>query len=277
MSAAMARSSDGRASSARVNLPSAQELAIQRNRESRRDPSIARRVASGRGGYAMTYDDAAEAAGLMDRSQVVTPLASLPASGSAFDEAAGFFGKADGSDGLWDEYYDSDQRGYDYRNLAGSVVTVNGQQYVRPGTAVTSGRAPKTKGTTDRSPAPITIPHTSTTNPERPRTVAAGYDPDREVLTVVFRDGTFYNYYTVSESDWVAFKNIQSKGQYIATFLDGKPRGTARMANASLAAREGVYRIARTGQWINDGQVSGQIDRSLPPRLNPTKSRSRKK
>jgi len=38
------------------------------------------------------------------------------------------------------------------------------------------------------APAPLTVLPTSTTNYQRPRTVAAGYDPKRETLTVVFRD-----------------------------------------------------------------------------------------
>ena len=40
------------------------------------------------------------------------------------------------------------------------------------------------------SPAALTDIPTSSTNVRRPRTVAAGYDEEREVLTVMFRDGT---------------------------------------------------------------------------------------
>jgi hypothetical protein len=261
-----------------VVLPSEQEMAIRRNYEARSNPNmVPRRVASGRGGYAMSADDALAAASLMDRSQFASPLAGLPVAASVgeFKEASGFFGtSADSSDALWDEYYDDDQSGYGYQNLAGSVR--RGTRV--PGTAVTSGRAPTLDPdkTTSRQPAPITIVPTSTTNPQRPRTVAAGYDEGRNVLTVVFRDGTFYNYYSVDPNEWAQFKASYSKGEYIMAVLDGKPRGTARMANASLAARAGLYRIARTGQWLRDGQVSGQIDRSLAPRVNPTRSRRRK-
>ena len=262
------KSSDSRARVDYVQLPSEQELAIRRNYESRANSSLVpRRVASGRGGYAMSADDAIAAASLMDRSQFSSPLAGLPVAASVgeFKEAAGFFGtSADSADGLWDEYYDEDQGGYNYRNLAGSVRS--GTRV--PGTAVTTGRG--------REPAPISIVPTSTTNPQRPRTVAAGYDDRRQVLTVVFRDGTFYNYYDVTDDEWTQFKASYSKGRYIMAVLDGKARGTARMANASLSAREGLYRIARTGQWVRDGQVSGQIDRSLAPRVNPTRSRRRK-
>lgn len=241
-------------------------MAIRRNYEARSNPLTPKRIVSGRGGYAMSADDAIEAAGLMDRSNFASPLTGLPIAASVgeFKEASDFFGDRDGSGGLWDEYYDDDQSGYGFENLAGRVR--NGTRV--PGTPVTKGRG--------RGPAPISIVPTSTTNPERPRTVAAGYDDRRSVLTVVFRDGTFYNYYDVNENEWAQFKAEHSKGRYIMAVLDNKPRGTARMANASLAAREGLYRIARTGQWINDGQVGGQIDRSMPPRLNPTKSRRRK-
>lgn len=262
------KASDARTRVTQATLPSEQELAIRRNYESRSNPNmVPRRVVSGRGGYAMSADDAVAAASLMDRSQFSSPLAGLPVAASVgeFKEASGFFGtSADSADGLWDEYYDDDQSGYGYRNLAGSVRS--GTRV--PGTAVTTGRG--------REPAPISIVPTSTTNPQRPRTVAAGYDDRRSVLTVVFRDGTFYNYYDVTDDEWTQFKASYSKGRYILAVLDGKPRGTARMANASLGAREGLYRIARTGQWVRDGQVSGQIDRSLPPRVNPTKSRRRK-
>jgi len=192
-----------------------------------------------------------------------------------FSDASSFFGSSDGSDGLWDEYYDEDQGGYGYQNLAGAFRS--GTRV--PGTAVTSGRGPGPDGrSVSRQPAPMSIVPTSTTNPKRPRTVAAGYDDHREVLTVVFRDGTFYNYYQVSPEEWDAFKAQYSKGANIASVLDGKPRGTARMANTAMAAREGLYRIARTGQWTRGGLHEGQFDRSAPaPRVNPTVSRRRKK
>jgi hypothetical protein len=262
------KSSDAQSRVSEARLPSEQELAIRRNYESRANPRLVpRRIASGRDGYAMSADDAVAAASLMDRSQFSSPLAGLPVAASVgeFKEATGFFGtSSDSSDALWDEYYDEDQAGYDYQNLATTRI-VNGKPY---GGAVTSGRG--------RQPAQISIVPTSTTNPQRPRTVAAGYDDKRSVLTVVFRDGTFYNYYDVDVNEWAQFKASYSKGRYILAVLDGKPRGTSRMANTSLAAREGLYRIARTGQWVRDGQVSGQIDRSLAPRVNPTKSRRRK-
>lgn len=279
----MARNSDARTRKTSVSLPSEQEMAIRRNHESRFDPNIARRSASGRGGYQMSADDAIAAASLMDRTRVISPFAGLPTAASvgefrgttdpyeqeklARQELAKIYKLTD-DDSFWGQDYDEDQSGYDYNNLAQPTLDPSTGR-VRGG-AVTKGRG--------RQPAPISVVPTSTTNPDRPRTVAAGYDESRRVLTVVFRDGTFYNYYDVEPEIWQQFKALPSKGQFIIPkVLDNYPRGTANMASASLAAREGLYRIARTGQWVNDGQVSAQYDRSLAPRLNPTKSRSRKK
>lgn len=97
-------------------------------------------------------------------------------------------------------------------------------------------------------PAPITVVPTSTSNAKRPRTVAAGYDPDRSVLTVVFRDGTWYNYYEVTDAEWKAFKQMVSKGKYIYSVLDYKPRGNATLQGVSAGVRKNLYAIARTYQ-----------------------------
>jgi hypothetical protein len=252
-----------------VRLPSAQEMSIRRNYEARLDPTaVPKRIASGRGGYAMTVDDAVAAASLMDRTRVVSPFAGLPvaAQTAEFKTAQGAFGDSDTTGGTWDEYFDYDQSGYNYANLATTVIDPDTGQPT--GGPVVSGSG--------REPAPITLIPTSSINPERPRTVAAGYDGSRKVLTVVFRDGTFYNYYDVSEGEWASFKVNHSKGRYIFAVLDAKPRGTASMASASMAAREGLYRIARTGQWVYDGQLTGQTDRSAA-RINPTKSKKPRK
>jgi hypothetical protein len=102
------------------------------------------------------------------------------------------------------------------------------------------------------APAPLSIVPTSTTNPKRPRTVAAGYDKKRQTLTVVFRDGTFYNYYEVSSVEWQAFKSRVSKGQYIYQYLDYHPRGPANVNSIPSYARAALYRVSRTSQ-INLG------------------------
>lgn len=98
------------------------------------------------------------------------------------------------------------------------------------------------------APAPITVVPTSSSNTKRPRTVAAGYDSARSVLTVVFRDGTWYNYYEVSVSEWKSFKAAVSKGKYIYSILDYKPRGNADTAGLSAGVRKNLYGVARAYQ-----------------------------
>jgi hypothetical protein len=106
----------------------------------------------------------------------------------------------------------------------------------------------------DESAAPLTVVPTSTINPNRPRTVAAGYDKSEQKITVVFRDGTFYNYYQVSPNEWQAFKARVSKGRYIYSYLDAKPRGPADIAGISATARKAFYRIARGSQQLTKGR-----------------------
>lgn len=98
------------------------------------------------------------------------------------------------------------------------------------------------------APAPITVVPTSSSNTKRPRTVAAGYDGDRSVLTVVFRDGTWYNYYEVTVGEWKAFKAAVSKGRYIYNILDYKPRGEADLSGLSAGVRRNLYGVARAYQ-----------------------------
>lgn len=103
-------------------------------------------------------------------------------------------------------------------------------------------------------PAPITLSPTTTINPKRPRTVAAGFDGYRKVLTVVFRDGTYYNYYGVSNLEWGAFVSSRSKGKHIKSRLDGKVRGPADMASIPADYRELLYRVSRTAQAMAKGR-----------------------
>lgn len=65
----------------------------------------------------------------------------------------------------------------------------------------------------ESAPAPLTDIPTSSLNASRPRTVAAGYDPDRKILTVVFRDGTVWNYDNVTPGEWENFHASISKGR----------------------------------------------------------------
>ena len=110
------------------------------------------------------------------------------------------------------------------------------------------------QGAEGNAPAAITMVPTATKHPERPRTVAAGYDSSRDVLTVIFRDGTFYNYYEVTPVQWQAFKSAPSKGVYIYNQLDFHPRGPASTTGVSPAIRENLYRIARGVQVQKKGK-----------------------
>jgi len=99
---------------------------------------------------------------------------------------------------------------------------------------------------------------TSSTNYTRPRTVAAGYDPQSKTMTVVFRDGTFYNYYDVTPGEWENFSASYSKGrpwlnrknsnQGADGLFIGKPRGQANIEDIDPIVREQLYRVARSQQ-----------------------------
>ena len=168
----------------------------------------------------------------------------------------------DDSQGL--DYFLFDDERTDYNNLAGMPMSMDssyGRQFyeydpLRGDMSVPGYSGPQNEE--DNSPAPITIVPTSTTNPQRPRTVAAGYDADEEKLTVVFRDGTFYNYYEVDENEWAAFKSNRSKGAIIYRMLDFKPRGPADESSISQSAREAYYRFARGAQLHSKGKAAGQ-------------------
>jgi hypothetical protein len=135
------------------------------------------------------------------------------------------------------------------------------------------------KGTAVAASALSDVP-TSTTNWRRPRTVAAGYDynpdTDKGVLTVVFRDGTFYNYYDVPPSVWIQFHDSFSKGPMLnrqtkngGQAMDGKllsyKHGPADMSDLSEAAQEFIYKVARTVQIYN---------RDKSPRVNVATGKS---
>lgn len=89
---------------------------------------------------------------------------------------------------------------------------------------------------------------TSTTNADRPRTVAASYDPDRSVLTIMFRDSTLYNYYNVDLDTWNDFHTSNSKGPYIRDVLDSHPRGPANLSDLNPGIRSTAYVLARSLQ-----------------------------
>lgn len=126
------------------------------------------------------------------------------------------------------------------------------------------GVLPDTVGSVDA--AIITDIPTSSTNYSRPRTVAAGYDESKKTMTVVFRDGTFYNYYEVTPQEWSSFYASYSKGspwlnrghpkgkngkpprQTQDGLFVNKPRGYADVTTIDPRVLEQLYRVSRAQQ-----------------------------
>lgn len=79
----------------------------------------------------------------------------------------------------------------------------------------------------NEQPAALSQVPTSSINPARPRTIAAGYTPKTNVMTVVFRDGTWWNYPSVKSLEWQNFKKAYSKGRFLIAhgFQDGNRIG----------------------------------------------------
>jgi hypothetical protein len=127
-----------------------------------------------------------------------------------------------------------------------------------PAVAKTPPAILRSLSTTRTDAVPLSDIPTTTANPERPRTLAAGYDPLRSTMTVVFRDGTYYNYYDVSQGEWNKFRRARSKGGAkgpIDQFLNAKRRGRASGSEYSSEVQEVIYRIARTAQLIQRGSA----------------------
>jgi len=108
-------------------------------------------------------------------------------------------------------------------------------------------------------PAQLSEVPTSTTNPLRPRTIAAGYNNRSKTLTVVFRDRTWYNYYHVPAMVWKNFKGAYSKGWYLyASGLDQWPsKGPAGQAFLATPDSHMLAAHARAVQTITGGIQSG--------------------
>ena len=64
---------------------------------------------------------------------------------------------------------------------------------------------------------------TGSTDPERPRTIAAGYDPKNAILRITFRNGSVYEYIGVAPRVWSTFQRVSSPGQYINRVLNQYP------------------------------------------------------
>lgn len=116
-------------------------------------------------------------------------------------------------------------------------------------------------------PAKLELRSTSTTNPRRPRTIAAGYDGATKTLTVVFRDETWYNYYDVPVAMWEQFKEAPSKGIYLReSGLDNwHSRGEADregMSTRSRAQYDSIVRASRRKQLMTGGAQSTANPRS---------------
>ena len=134
------------------------------------------------------------------------------------------------------------------------------------------------------APALLTSIPTSSTNVRRPRTVAAGYDAERKVLTVMFRDGTLYNYYNVEPGTWKLFDNSYSKGPLLNLYNKGQydpgvllvtphQYGPADVTNVSSDVMATIYRVARASQFryaSNKGTVyrTAQGKAYTPPKAN---------
>jgi len=114
-----------------------------------------------------------------------------------------------------------------------------------------SGEYVPRRGPVDEySPAEITDVPTSSTDVLRPRTLAAGYDSDREVLTVVFRDGTVWNYTGVTPGEWRGFSASLSKGKLLVkgSVLDGKSFGPASLTDLDPSIYAQISYISRLAQ-----------------------------
>lgn len=68
-------------------------------------------------------------------------------------------------------------------------------------------------------------PTSSTSNPRRPRTLAAGYDSNTQTLRVRFRDSTPWEYHGVPRTVWKSFTRVKSPGRFINRRLNNYPYG----------------------------------------------------
>lgn len=161
---------------------------------------------------------------------------------------------------LWsnDEQY---TMGAEALQRIGQVSSAN--QFYDPGKDYGSGGLRRFEGVALPASSLTDIP-TSSTDYRRPRTVAAGYDLDPETgdgtVTVVFRDGTFWNYYNISPGTWLTFHNSISKGVHLNNARTNKGRGDglilrecsshgpADISKLSDSAQEFLYKVVRTAQ-----------------------------
>jgi hypothetical protein len=92
----------------------------------------------------------------------------------------------------------------------------------------------------------------------------------------VFRDGTYYNYYEVTTTEWQDFKRRVSKGKYIYQVLDYKPRGPASVSALPAYARTALYKITRSIQLTNERKQYDRMAKKNTPKP-PKASKPRKR
>lgn len=92
---------------------------------------------------------------------------------------------------------------------------------------------------------------TTSSNSSRPRTLSAGYDSENEVLTVLFRDGTWWEYRGVPLEMWDDFKSAPSKGAYLReSGLDSW--GDMGPADLSAMPRHRKTQLNQLTAWANN-------------------------
>lgn len=96
-----------------------------------------------------------------------------------------------------------------------------------------------------------------TNNPGRPRAQTIGYNPNTNVLVIVFRDGTWWQYNDVGPDVWLGLKSSGSTNDYLS-IIEGScsSHGPADMSSMS----EGVKaQIAQNAQISSDIQSGDNI------------------
>jgi hypothetical protein len=116
--------------------------------------------------------------------------------------------------------------------------------------------------------AKLILKGTSTTNPRRPRTIAAGYDSKKQIMTVVFRDNTWWNYYEVPQNVWDGFTASHSKGEFLfkngfdSGEYDMGPVNRATQSSRQLTMLDWVVKQSREVQYHSQGlQAYGDVRR----------------
>lgn len=95
-----------------------------------------------------------------------------------------------------------------------------------------------------------------TTNPKKPRALTLGYNPNTNVLVVVFRDNTWWQYNDVPVEMWLSLKNSQSTGRYLReSGLDvWSDMGPADMDALSEGVKAQLSQAAQSASDIQSGK-----------------------